>query len=245
MSSLPLCCFAVNAVMSWFKLSISSSHLTRLVQPGTLSNATSAKLPQLLELLYWAIKKYSKHQTEEKPTTNTSNVPQMCKSTIPVCTAQSCLGEHQGQEQPLGWSITFIPWLRGKNWTGCAAASAQLTPSRGQGRSGYRIQDKNKNLNGPEGYFGLKGMKVINKTILSFCKTWLHQAEWSKGLEKTQSKILTSFKQHGRYSECSTLSACFCSFTLQKCLWHEVLYKKCAYTNTWQLYIKFFTILNV
>lgn len=81
MSSLPLCCFAVNAVMSWFKLSISSSHLTRLVQPGTLSNATSAKLPQLLELLYWAIKKYSKHQTEEKPTNQPSNHEYFQRST--------------------------------------------------------------------------------------------------------------------------------------------------------------------
>lgn len=243
MSSLPLCCFAVNAVMSWFKLSISSSHLT-----GTLSNATSAKLPQLQELLYWAIKKYTKHQTEEKPTkqptTNTSNVPQMCKSTIPVCTPQSCLGRAPGagaapgmESSPLfpGWEVRTAQGVLHKG-------SAHPMP---EGRARVETGEKQEPERTLEGYFGLKGMKVINKTLLYFCKTRLHQAEWSKGLEKTQSKVLTSFKQHGRYSECSTLRACFCSFTLQKCLWHEVLYKKCAYTNTWQLYVKFFTILNV
>lgn len=142
--------------MSWFKLSISSSHLTRLVQPGTLSNATSAKLPQPWELLYWAMKKYSKHQTEEKPTNQPTKQPTKQPQILPTfhrcvkAPSQSALpraawGEHQGQDSP-GMEITFIPWLRGKNWTGCAARSAQLTLCQRAGQEW--IQDKNKNLNG-------------------------------------------------------------------------------------------------
>lgn len=150
MSSLPLCYFAVNAVMSWFKLSISSSHLTRLVQPGSLSNATSSKLPQRWELLYWAIKKkYSKHQTEEKPTNQPQILPMFhrhVKAPSQSALPRAAWGEHQGQSRPLGWNITLIPWLRGKNCTGGAATSAQLTLCQRTGQEW--TQDKNKNLNG-------------------------------------------------------------------------------------------------
>lgn len=145
MSSLPLCCFAVNAVMSWFKLSISSSHLTRLAQPGTLSNATSAKLPQLQELLYWAVKEYSKHQTEEKPTnqptTNTSNVPQMCKSTIPLCAPQSCLGRAAGAGAgPWDGISPLFPGWEVRTGQDVLPEALGSPRAKGQGRSGYRIK---------------------------------------------------------------------------------------------------------
>lgn len=77
MSSLPWCCSAVNAVMSWLKLSVSDSHWTRRAQPGALYGAALASCPETSAALL-----SGKNQTEQtQPTTNSSAVPRAPRST--------------------------------------------------------------------------------------------------------------------------------------------------------------------